>query len=62
LLERESETTRYILIDERPDHYALVENLMKTYNNLGVTLYMLSQKSSDSDKFGEALMYPRQIE
>ena len=56
-LEKELSVTQYILLDERPDHYALIENLMKTYNNLGVTLFALSAKSEEAGKFGEALYY-----
>jgi len=46
-----------VLLDERPDHYALIENLMKTYNNLGVTIDSLYRRSEDPDKFGDALLY-----
>ncbi|TFG65356.1 MAG: tetratricopeptide repeat protein [Spirochaetales bacterium] len=40
----------------RPEHKALVENIIKTYNNIGVTRYFLSQRSDDRGKYSEALV------
>ena len=42
--------------EERPEHRALLENLMRAYTNLGATLYRLSEKSGDTDKVTQALV------
>lgn len=42
--------------DRRPEHKALVENLIKTHNNLGVTRFFLSQRSDDRGKYSDALV------
>ncbi len=57
ILENRKKNISHFLIDERPDHRALVENLMKVYNNQGVTLYNLSLKTGDKTKVGDALYY-----
>ncbi|MBN1686761.1 MAG: hypothetical protein JW852_08910 [Spirochaetales bacterium] len=42
--------------EERPEHRALLENLMRAYTNLGATLYRLSEKSGDTTKVTHALV------
>ncbi len=39
-----------------PAHHDLLVNLMKVYNNLGVTLYELSRRSSDATKYSQSLV------
>ncbi|MBN2051574.1 MAG: hypothetical protein JW760_14070 [Spirochaetales bacterium] len=57
ILEQEKRNVYAFLLDERPDHRALIENLMKVYNNQGVTLYNLSLKTGNQSLIGEALYY-----
>jgi len=45
-----------IRIDERKDHRLLVESLMKAYNNMGVTLYGLFERTGDTSKFSAAML------
>ncbi len=45
-----------IRIDEREDHRLLVESLMKAYNNMGVTLYGLFERTGDPSKFSAAML------
>lgn len=45
-----------IRIDEREDHRLLVESLMKAYNNMGVTLYGLFERTGDPAKFSAAML------
>ncbi len=42
--------------EERDDHRIIMENLMKVYNNLGVTLNALWYKTGDNAKFSESLV------
>lgn len=42
--------------EEREDHRIIVENTMKVYNNLGVTLHALWYKTGDNAKFSESLV------
>ena len=42
--------------EERPEHRALLENLMRAYTNLGATLYRLSEKTGDTEKVTQALV------
>ncbi len=42
--------------EEREDHRIIVENTMKVYNNLGVTLHALWYKTGDNAKFSESLI------
>jgi len=47
-----------LLVDEDPVHRSLVEYLVRVRNNLGVTLYRISEKDSTrSAQFSEALYY-----
>jgi tetratricopeptide (TPR) repeat protein len=56
LLETRRERIPLLLINENPEHRALVEAIMKTYNNLGVTLYRLGIRSRDPAKESGALV------
>jgi tetratricopeptide (TPR) repeat protein len=57
----ELETTRrnipILRPEEREDHRALIENLMRTYNNLGATLYRLSVMNGEESKRSRSLAY-----
>lgn len=49
-----------LLIDEDPEHRALIENLFRVNNNLGVTLYRQHQiDGTRPERFGEALNHLR---
>ncbi len=56
ILNKEYSAISYLLIDEIPEHRALVENLMKVSNNLGVTKYRLYEKTRDPKKNAEAMV------
>jgi len=56
LLESREERIPYLQIYENPEHSALVEYIMKVYNNLGVTLKQLSDRSRDPEKESKALV------
>ena len=45
-----------IRIDQREDHRMMVESLMKAYNNIGVTLYGLFERTGDPSKFSAAML------
>ncbi len=42
--------------EERPEHRALLENLMRAYTNLGATLYRLSERNGETQKMTRALV------
>jgi tetratricopeptide (TPR) repeat protein len=56
LLETREESIPLLMINENPEHRALAGSIMKTYNNLGVTLYRLAARSRDLDKESGALV------
>jgi tetratricopeptide (TPR) repeat protein len=56
LLETREERIPYLQIYENPEHNALVEYIMKVYNNLGVTLKQLADRSRDPEKESKALV------
>ncbi|HDQ13490.1 MAG TPA: tetratricopeptide repeat protein, partial [Sediminispirochaeta sp.] len=56
ILERKLETEKPLLIDERRDHRALVENLVKVSNNLGVTYYNLHRQTGLVDPQSRAMV------
>ena len=45
-----------IRVNEREDHRMMVESLMKAYNNMGVTLYGLFERTGDPSKFTAAIL------
>ncbi|MBN2509415.1 MAG: hypothetical protein JXB03_04025 [Spirochaetales bacterium] len=55
-LERERDSALILEPEEREDHAALMENIMRTRNNLGVVYHRLSQASNNKDKFDAALV------
>lgn len=57
ILEQEEDIIPYLMINEREDHRSIVESIMKVYNNLGVTLNRLSEKSPDTTKYSRSLVY-----
>jgi len=56
MLERTKDNIPYLRIEENPEHRALLENIMKVYNNLGVTLGELGLQLSDDKKQSQALV------
>jgi len=42
---------------EVPEHRALMDNLVKVNNNLGVTMIRLAERTGDRRKRSEALVY-----
>lgn len=56
ILGKEYSSLNYVLIEEIPEHRALVENMMKVSNNLGVTKYRLYERSRDPEKNSEAMV------
>jgi len=56
MLERTKDNIPYLRIEENPEHRALLENIMKVYNNLGVTLGELGRRLSDDKKQSQALV------
>jgi len=56
LLETREERIPLMLIHENPEHRSLAESIMKTYNNLGVTLNSLAAQRRDPDKESAALV------
>ncbi|MEW5818401.1 MAG: tetratricopeptide repeat protein, partial [Spirochaetota bacterium] len=57
ILELEKSRIKYLLLEERKDHLSLIQYLMKVYNNLGVTLNKLSERSGDPEKYSLGLVY-----
>lgn len=56
MLKSRLEQERPLLTEERSDHRALVENLMKTSNNLGVSLYNLHRKTGQTEYYSRAMV------
>jgi len=56
ILEQEKSRIDYFLLDEKREHRALIENLMMTYNNLGVTLNRLYLATGDPAKNSASLV------
>ena len=56
MLKSRLEQERPLLIEERRDHRALVEKLMKTSNNLGVSLYNLHSKTGQTEYYSQAMV------
>jgi len=57
-LEQERREIPFLLPEEKPEHQRLIEYLIKCYNNLGVTMYYLGDRTGERDtKYSEALVY-----
>jgi tetratricopeptide (TPR) repeat protein len=56
IFERDIERERPLLIDQRRDHRALVENIMMATNNLGVTYYRLYRKTGLAEYYSRAMV------
>ncbi len=56
LLEAREERIPLLQIYDNPEHQALEEDIMKVYNNLGVTLKQLADRSRDPEKESKALV------
>ncbi|MBN2532597.1 MAG: hypothetical protein JXB88_06875 [Spirochaetales bacterium] len=57
ILEKKRGKIEYIRPDENPAHRSLLNFMMRTYNNLGVTIKKLSEVSRNEKKESEALVY-----
>ena len=55
-LENERNNLPFINPYTNPEHRALIEYLVRVYNNLGVTLYKLKKRTGDTRKYTEALV------
>jgi tetratricopeptide (TPR) repeat protein len=56
MLKSRLEQERPLMIEDRRDHRALAENLMKVSNNLGVTLHRLHLKTGQSEYYSRAMV------
>ncbi|MBA7639691.1 hypothetical protein ES703_47351 [subsurface metagenome] len=56
ILETKKNSIPFMRIEDNPDHRALMEYILKTYNNLGVTLKKLSDRIGDPAKNSRALV------
>jgi tetratricopeptide (TPR) repeat protein len=57
ILEARRKNIEILRPEERPDHRALIENLQKVYNNLGVAVYNISQQTGEESKVSTSLVY-----
>ncbi len=57
VLERERDRIENLLVDQDPEHRALVQYLIRVNNNLGVTMQQIAQRQSDTDAGSESLLY-----
>lgn len=48
---------RTLLLDEDSSHQSIVEYLFRGYNNLGVTLFELSEQTGDARRYSESLVF-----
>lgn len=55
-MEQKRDSIQILLINEEPDHRALIENLMIAHNNLGVTLNRLYLATGDPQKNADSLV------
>ncbi|MFW5684507.1 MAG: hypothetical protein ACOC1I_06625, partial [Spirochaetota bacterium] len=56
-VERERDSIRTLLVDEDSRHQSVIEYMYRAYNNLGVTLFALSQETGDPAKYSDSLVY-----
>ncbi len=56
ILEQKINREFTIRLEDREDHRMMVENLMKAYNNVGVTLYGLFERTGDPAKFTASMV------
>lgn len=56
-LERERDRIPAVRLEEDPKHRALIVFIMKVYNNLGVTLQRLAERTGDVGKASQALVF-----
>jgi hypothetical protein len=55
-VERARDRIRTLLVDEDTTHRSVIEYLFRAYNNLGVSLYELSEQNSDPARYSQALV------
>ena len=56
IMENRKDRIPFLRIQDNLEHKALIEYIMKTYNNLGVTLKELSEQTGDPEKNSTALV------
>ncbi len=56
-LESRRSRIRALLVDEDPEHRSLIESMIRSYNNLGVTLVRIGERESAEEKTAEGLSY-----
>jgi tetratricopeptide (TPR) repeat protein len=56
-LESRRSRIRTLLVDEDPEHRSLIEAMIRSYNNLGVTLIRIGERESAEEKTAEGLSY-----
>ena len=57
ILERDRRQIRNLRVDEDPRHRALVEFLVRSYNNLGVTMDRLARQTGEKGKSSQGMVY-----
>ena len=57
LLEKKKNAIPVLTPEENPEHLALLNYIMRTYNNLGVTLKRLSERPQNPEREADALVY-----
>ena len=56
-MERQRDAIRTLLIAEDPAHRSVVEYMIRTTNNLGVTMNRLYHETGDPGKYSQGLVY-----
>ena len=56
-VELDRDRIRTLLLDEDSDHRSIIEYLFRGYNNLGVTLFELSEQTGDAGRYSESLVF-----
>ncbi len=56
-VERQRDSIDRIDVEEDPTHRSVIEYLFKGYNNLGVTLQVLSEQTGSSEQYSDGLVY-----
>lgn len=56
-VERQRDRINTLFLDEDPSHRSVIEYLFRGYNNLGVTLFELSEQTSDPERYSQSLVF-----
>lgn len=60
MLQRQRDRITNLLVDQDPEHRALIDYLIRVNNNLGVTLQQIARRQSDTDVGSRSLFYLQQ--